>query len=242
MLSTIISIPQGGMLTPSKYYDNIAYIGIMSPYKDHIGGTEKGITIHPGYQFHYDGLTKWRQGQNDLLREGLKYKEDGSIMAFLWTIERIVVNSFIVLFFPILGLFGIWMVYKKNLKNNYKDPEIYNTPPITYLLIFGVSAFAFGLFINLPFSLNGYKWELTRFMIPGIAFGMVSFYIFLENITSKYRKGKAIMGLVVLFMVAGPLITQTTKSVKNLVESDLSYKINALVSTGPYINDKFCKK
>ena len=48
LLTSIISIPMGGMLTPEFFQTNLEYYGLMSP-----SGNSSGLQVYPGYPYHF---------------------------------------------------------------------------------------------------------------------------------------------------------------------------------------------
>lgn len=232
LLSAVLFIPQGGMLTPSSQHTEVNYSGMMSVSNAREGKAtehgikEKGVIIYPGYPFHYDGIFGWKSGQTQLLEEALEYKKSliKNISSFVWTLERVVINSIVVLFFPIAGL-----IYLKKYRSN---PKVYNKNEVDYLYFFGLLFFIFGLLISFPFSLNGYKWELSRFMIPGIAVGMLGFSLFVVNQMKKTKKRKVLVIFISSVVMFGPISTQLVVVGLN-ISSDFSSKMSLLLSSGP---------
>ena len=204
LLSAVLFIPQGGMLTPSSQHTKVNYPGMMSVSNAREGKAtehgikEKGVIIYPGYPFHYDGIFGWKSGQTQLLEEALGYKSNltENIPSFVWTLERVAINSIVVLFFPMAGL-----IYLKKYRLN---PKPCSKSEVDRLYLFGLLFFIFGLFISFPFSLNGYKWELSRFMIPGIAIGMLGFSLFVLDQMKKNKEKKGAYNIYIFYCNVWP--------------------------------------
>jgi hypothetical protein len=235
------------MLTPSLFQDNIksAELSTLSSrvttnehkefaqQKDFI---VEGVKIYPGYPFFYDGIQAWKPGQHSLLYEALSMKKNlaENFSSVIWIIEKIFINSLIVLFFPIIGLVLIvyWHQMLKKSSNKF-----YKKNRVSFLRNYTGLAFVFGTCFTFFFSFNGYKWELSRFMIPFVTFGMISCFIVLSNLL-KFRK---IFLFLIFFSVAGPLFSQGLKSQKNIVNIHKE-KINLFLSPGQKVSKSICLK
>ena len=242
LLSTFLFVPHGGMLTPSTYHTNINYIGMMSVADSRregkvaaeYGVNEKGLTVYPGYPFHYDGISGWKSGQKPLLKKALEYKKNltKDISSFVWTLEKVVINSIVVLFFPMAGL--IYLRRKCKLESSISEKY-----SLDYLYLFGILTFIIGLLISFPFSLNGYKWELSRFMIPGIAIGMLGFSLFIVNQMKRTVKNRVLAMTISFMMIFGPVVTQLTVANINIFDNP-SMKMDLLLSSGPGKSEYTC--
>jgi hypothetical protein len=253
-ISLVYFVPQGGMLTPSLFQDNIKSAGVYSffskintnEHKEFLQRTNsirEGITFFPGYPFFYDGIQAWKPGQqsllkeaNSLLKEALSTKENltENFSSFIWIIEKIFINSIIVLFFPILGLVLI-VYWQQMLKKN--SNKFYKKRRVIFLSNYTILTFVFGAGFAFFFSFNGYKWELSRFMIPFITFGMISYFIALSNLL-KFRK---IILFLIFFSVTGPLFSQGLRSQKNILNIHQE-KINLFLSPGQKESKSICLK
>ena len=246
-ISLVYFVPQGGMLTPSLFQDNIKSPELstlssrvttnehkeFAQQKDFI---VKGVKIYPGYPFFYDGIQAWKPGQHSLLYEVLSMKKNlaENFSSVIWIIEKIFINSLIVLFFPIIGLVLIvyWHQMLKKSSNKF-----YKKNRVSFLRNYTGLAFVFGACFTFFFSFNGYKWELSRFMIPFVTFGMISCFIALSNLL-KFRK---IFLFLIFFSVTGPLFTQGLKSQKN-ISNIHKEKINLFLSPGQKVSKSICLK
>jgi hypothetical protein len=115
IISIIYFIPQGGMLTPIKLQENFSNEAILSFFQDRSSNQygKLNLSIVPGYMFQYDGLSysKWKNGQEEntkkiqYLKEKIKKDFFSNFNILLWQLEKILIDSFVVLFFPIAGLY-----------------------------------------------------------------------------------------------------------------------------------------
>ena len=245
IISLVYFVPQGGMLTPSLFQDNIKRPELLTlsskattnkhkEFAQQKYFIQEGIIVFPGYPFFYDGMQAWKPGQYSLIQEALLMKKNLSenFYSFIWIIEKIFINSLIVLFFPILGLVLIvyWhQMFKKNSNKFYKKKRV------SFLINYTGLAFVFGVCFTFFFSFNGYKWELSRFMIPFITLGMITCFIALSNLL-KFSK---IFLILIFFSVTGPLFSQGLKSQKNILNIQQE-KINLFLSSSQKQSKSIC--
>lgn len=166
--SSVIAIPQGGMLTPKKLHENLNIPGMMS-----ISSMDKNsISIAPGV-FHYsqyiDTFHRDRYDSNIIeMAKSFKNKDYRLVLLYL---EDIFVMSLRMLFFPISGFILLFLYSNKLIQ----DEE--NLYLVNFIKISGVVFFAVGFLISFPIAISGHKWELVRFLIPGIVLGLFSFIL-----------------------------------------------------------------
>jgi hypothetical protein len=106
-----------------------------------------------------------------------------------------------------------------------------------FLINYTGLTFVFGVCFTFFFSFNGYKWELSRFMIPFITFGMITCFIALFNLLKFSR----IFLILILFSVTGPLFSQGLKSQKNILNINHE-KINLFLSPSQKESKSICFK
>lgn len=201
LLTSIISIPMGGMLTPEFLQTNLEYYGLMSPL-----GNSSGLEVYPGYPYHFGNPNEWALGQLSLLKELQMYIQQGlsGYSYSIWVLEQIIFNSVRVLFFPLLGIIAFYFLPKK-LENSAKQEDT-ELPTFKNFFVFGLLLFFIGFIICFPFAMNGYKWQFARFMVPGIAVGMFGFSLFVLYLVDKYKKtGRYIFICLVFTVLVGPL-------------------------------------
>ena len=201
LLTSIISIPMGGMLTPEFLQTNLEYYGLMSPL-----GNSSGLELYPGYPYHFGNPNEWALGQLSLLKELQMYIQQGlsGYSSSIWVLEQIIFNSFRVLFFPLLGIIAFYFLPKK-LANSAKQEDT-ELPTFKNFFVYGLLLFSIGFIICFPFAMNGFKWQFARFMVPAIAVGMFGFSLFVLYLVDKYKKiGRYIFICLVFTVLIGPL-------------------------------------
>ena len=201
LLTSIISIPMGGMLTPEFLQTNLEYYGLMSPL-----GNSSGLELYPGYPYHFGNPNEWALGQLSLLKELQMYIQQGlsGYSSSIWVLEQIIFNSFRVLFFPLLGIIAFYFLPKK-LANSAKQEDT-ELPTFKNFFVYGLLLFSIGFIICFPFAMNGFKWQFARFMVPAIAVGMFGFSLFVLYLVDKYKKiGRYIFICLVFTVLVGPL-------------------------------------
>jgi hypothetical protein len=244
IISIIYFIPQGGMLTPIKLQENFSNEAILSFFQDRRSNQygKLNLSIVPGYMFQYDGLSysKWKNGQEEntkklqYLKEKIKKDFFSNFNILLWQLEKILIDSFVVLFFPIAGLYLFRQSFYINSKNQRE--KFIDRIKRQYFFFYSVFALLFGISFNLIFGVNSYKWEFTRFMVPFIALGLLQFYI---SIWKLYAKNLIFFCVLISFILCGPILSQLIRSKENLQNLDTN-KLNLFFSNHPKINPESC--
>lgn len=117
---------------------------------------EKGLAIGLGIPAYFSQNGQWIS---------VVYQSHSII-----TIET-VFKSIGLLLFPLIGVIYLIHVSKKSFSDSY----------IKTIAYVGGATFILGFMIVFTFTLHNYKWELSRFLMPGIAIGMVGFAILVMN-------------------------------------------------------------
>ncbi len=244
IISIIYFIPQGGILTPPKLHEKLPNEAILSFFQDRYLNQygKLNLSIVPGYMFFYDGSSyiKWKNGQEENYKKisslKIKIKEDffSNFNILLWELEKILIDSFVVLFFPIAGLYLFSQSFYINSKNQRE--KFIDSIKRQYFFFYSVFALLFGISFNLFFSVNSYKWEFTRFMTPFIALGLLQFYI---SIWKLYSKNLIVFFLLISIILCGPILSQLIRSKENFQNLDTN-KLNLFFSNHPEINPKSC--
>jgi hypothetical protein len=249
-ISFLIMTPLGGMLTPSYFFTEISYSGILK-----MGSR---LEISPGIGFHYGWVGNWEFGLTNLTNFAKNITAPLENIEFLnklpWHIEQIVFTSLRVHFFTIIGLIFLFL-YSNYLflKNNtfIEDPD--KVSLLKNMSIFGILFFIIGFTLAFPFSLNDNKWALTRFLLPAITIGMFGNAIVVGKIIEYNRRNifrVLIIIFILFFSLFGPMINSTLIIVSNGLNlyDQKNYKINFnhLLSSGPEVfsyncNDVKCK-
>ena len=221
--SSVIAIPQGGMLTPKKLHENLNIPGMMS-----ISSMDKNsISIAPGV-FHYsqyiDTFHKDRYDSNIIeMAKSFKNKDYRVVLLYL---EDIFVMSLRMLFFPISGFILLFLYSNKLIQ----DEE--NLYLVNFIKISGVVFFAVGFLISFPIAISGHKWELVRFLIPGIVLGLFSFILiaflsFKKKINHFKLKVCGLFILMSLAPVTDFILTINQRFIENSNPKILKEKLEA---------------
>lgn len=236
MLATAISLPQGGMLTPKKLLTKIDYPGVMSLT------SQEEFRLRPkfGVPFHFGWAGEWTYGLTKPHAELWETYQDKSSFIrqyFLWLAEQIIFTSLRILAIPIIGL-SYWLYFRKREERRMSPFNISTDEIAIYGFIFLLS----GFMMSFPLSINQYKWELSRFLIPGIAIGMLGFTLAsLAALTSSFKYKKSILWFIGIFVLGGPVANIALLTTKNVVgisrDSERNPKeyLDALIRRGPAI-------
>lgn len=245
LLATLIAVPQGGMLTPKSMQSAANVPGLMTTASS--GEKNKtGVNIAPGVPFVYGWGGTWKSGQGLFYPEMKANLENwrANLIPILWIFEQLFFTSLRVLFFTILGLIGFFVLLRN--KGTAALPKIgIAVPSYRTLGILGAYTFSIGFIINFTISLNGYKWELSRFMIPGVLLGMLGFALCtLSYIAKRSRSALQLSAAICLLVTCGPLvnfIATTAKNAPGLINSvAISDRLHVFNGPGPQIDRGYC--
>lgn len=192
ILFTLIGRFQGGMLAPAGLISKTDIPGMMSLSEESKNDPvdSKKISLLPYLQQNVGYAGHW-----------VLWPQNSSVesVAIPFVLEEWVWSAVRTLFFPLIGIGGLLIGLIRKRINFGNDGLIYYST-LTTLVIFGG-----GLFVTYLFKLNGYKWELTRFLIPGLYLSMVSFVIYINKLVQKGSRFKNVVIAVILVLpLAGP--------------------------------------
>lgn len=206
-----IGILLGGMLTPQFLVNKNADIpGTMTIIKE----GAKNIELAPVLPYVYPTINEsshsvyFYSDLREIRSKGLNININ-SIPGILFLLEAMLWDSLRIIFFPFISfvfLFFYLFYYNKennreNIKENNKDIE-----NIKFLYIASIITFLIGFFIAYFFIIQGRKWELSRFLIPGYGLGLICLGISL-NFLKKLIKNKilliSIFFIILLFLFFG---------------------------------------
>ncbi|MGK5008325.1 hypothetical protein [Janthinobacterium sp. MDB2-8] len=246
IVAALVAVPQGGMLTPKSMQTLGDVPGLMSTSNS--GETKlPGIHLVPGVPFHFGWGGDWKSGQNGYLKEAKIYLEHPklNLMPLLWIIEQLFFTSLRILFFPIAGLIAIFLIWRKaGIPSNTQHYPI--TPSHATLSIFGIYTFLIGFLIDFTLLVNGYKWELSRFMIPGILIGMLGFSLYAIGFVDRnLKKGRYFLAATVFIMICGPIVNLFATTAKNITDTpgspSMAERIKYFNGAGPTIEQNYCR-
>jgi hypothetical protein len=238
LLVTLISVPEGGMLTPSKMQNVIPLVGMQS-----VGNSQAGIRLNPWVPFYITIKSGWEDG-NDQTRwfrgEGLftVYKDaHRHISERIYFYEQTIFMGLRNLFFPTFGIAVLFLLLRN--KDLYKG-EIQHFKMLKAIYTLGAFFLACGVIISYPVMVNSYKLELARFLIPGITIGLLCFIL---SLTFSIKLGLKNLKIILLILggisTLGPISNSVSRVVTHIaVFTDLPFK--QLVSSGEPVYDELC--
>jgi hypothetical protein len=197
LLFAYIGSNMGGMLFRSKLNKHTNTIqGNMT-----IDSPEKKFSIQPTQPYFIYGNSHWEPldrslGEDKPLKKSVNtFILNPTFLNFvtlfyriLWLIETNLWIMLKVLGTPIFGLIILLYLSKNYSRNKYLVPFI----KYSLIILF------FGILISFSFSVSSYKWELTRFLIPGVFLGMISISIFLFNFNLNRKLSYLVSILLIL--------------------------------------------
>lgn len=185
----------GGMLMPPRYIEDTGLPHIMSTT------TSYPTTVDPFCPFvvleSKGGLTDW----DHMYRPYGEWEQRlaaAPIRAFLFWTETRFWETLRIFFFPILGMAlatGIW------LRRRELPPAIAGWLPI--LSISAVVLFVPGYLLCFTLRYHGYKWELSRFVFPGVLVGLVCLVVALHLLIRPLASRPLRVSLWTLVLFAG---------------------------------------
>lgn len=238
IIVSILGIFLGGMLTPK--FLQVEFSGqILQTLFSKSSALGDGLKIIPGIPFYFGSMsTGWFFGNMDLLKaaQNILSDSDLKISNLIWTVESIFFNSVRILAIPLIGI--IFLVFRLNYKKfrfSFHDTDYQKFCFITFLL------FIFGFIISFFVSFNGYKWEFSRFLIPGYFLSYIAFCLFLEYLVVQGKISIVIFNTIIFLVVFAPLfdflltIFNNASYIINNSESLINFFGN-----GPFIDKSSC--
>ncbi len=204
--SLIISIPQGGMLTPSSLQDKPEIDGMVQLFAEHTKDNPL-IRVNPGLLFHIHHIDTFDSSNHYERRKFIEVLlNKPNLQQFklaLFYFEETAITSIRMLFFPITGFILLFLYFNRFKERYHIGSDIFD---IRLLKTLGLSVFLIGFFIAFFFDIRGFKWEMSRFTIPGIVFGMFSFILFIFLIIQNNRSNIRLKILVLIIVTSiGPV-------------------------------------
>jgi len=207
-LGIAIGVCQGGILTPSSCCDKLAIPGALSP------PLERRLVIEPYLMFIYShfgemsfSIDMYKEDTETILA---KRHAIGGKQAFRSIAFRIEVNlweSIRILFFPIAGIVLLWLAitfWKR--KDIYRDDEIFFLKELVFSAFL---TFILGYMIAFLVRYSHLKWELTRFLIPGVLLGVICMVLFLGFWVKSSTKRSLIVAIclgITFAATIGPIV------------------------------------
>jgi hypothetical protein len=250
VFSALMAIPQGGMLTPKVMQTALDIPGLMS-VQGYAGSQVKyrGVKVMPGTPFHFGSANEgWSSGQLSFLKEAQGYAANWkkNFFKIVWIFEQIFFTSLRVLFFPIVGIVVLFIMYRRNPDHVELKQKTITLPSYKVFYIFGGYTFIIGFIIEFSLMINGYKWELSRFLIPGMTIGMLGVSLCALTLFNKRWNYGRHWFVVLLFVITiGPTISLLVASVNNvrysIRDNTFTTKFQTFLGKGPVIDHAYCR-
>jgi hypothetical protein len=102
-----------------------------------------------------------------------------------------------------------------------------------------------GFIICFTVMVNGFKWELSRFLIPGMTIGMLGFSLYvLMLLKREFKTNRFWIYMIIFIIFCGPILDLFGTSLKNGI--DLYGKVEHKASKyffgpGPIIEHRYCR-
>lgn len=238
LIVCIYGITLGGMLTPKIFQVDFSSQVVQTLYSKS-SSLGDGLKIIPGIPFYYGSMSSgWNFGNIDLLKaaQNILSEPDLKLANLIWTIESIFFNSVRVLSIPIIGIiFLIFHLKLNKVKFSFKDNEYFKFCFITFLF------FTIGFIINFFISFNGYKWEFSRFLIPGYFLSYIAFCLFLEYLFIEKKISFLIFIFIFILVIFGPFLDFLLTIINNFYNmiNNLDF-LNKFFGVGPLFNKDYC--
>ena len=249
VLGVCIGATQLGPFLPSSLREEVGVWTITpllpSPLRKEVGGWTvhgvAGITIRPSVRYLISHWTK-----NPYLLAS-SYREtyvkartigwDEVYRRLVWLFEGQFWASVRGYGFPLLGCFLLWL-YLRRPRGELDRQRL----ALSVWLLLSLFAFGFGYAIFFSFALDGMKWWLARFLVPGSTMALIclSFVALhhLQNIRPVARK--ALWIFLVVTATWGPVVELASVGFRNFVASahvdPIGRRLNLLVDIrGPFL-------
>jgi hypothetical protein len=228
LIFVLAGLTQGGLLTPEQMCDNVEIPGVTGA----VNNNRRGPSIHAMFEFPYFHLYqgKWVYGMFYEKREiyqaieedkksvnkPVEYSLYDMYYALWYEIENDFFNSLRITFFPLFGLVLPWFI--SGFRKVSLDDDLSN---IKKLWFASLVIFLLGYFIVFLGDFNGYKWELSRFMLLGYAISPICFLAGMNIILKKISKRNSwlIIFIVMFVMTFGPITLVISQIRKNVFDS-----------------------
>jgi hypothetical protein len=186
LVGTGIGAVSGGMFLPKSWVAPIDIPGMMQ--------VPASITIHPGQPYLTSHYGKWRWGNMpNTPDDNLAFTEINQgngridrVRRYILLFESRTWESFRLLFFPLIGIIAGLLL---------RPTHTISTWAKSSLLALGL-----GFIICFSISIGDKKWELTRFLLPGIMTGLITGAALILVLHEKL-KSKVSQSFVVLLLI-----------------------------------------
>ncbi len=206
ILSLVLALFEGGMLTPSGLTEQVLIEGVMTMEGADGAKSNEGIAIVPvmNYQFSRRPGELWGLGQNasfisETLHCAVEGWHNGEWYVALYALSALWWDSIRIIFWPFLGVLGVGIA-------SYRDKR---SKKATYWAIVGVSVLTVGYPVAFFISYNAYKWAFSRFMMPFYLIGMLFLTVLLGRAWEKKGLCRLIGGFSFLVILLGQILDRS---------------------------------
>lgn len=219
LVTCLLGILEGGMLTPSGLVDEVSIEGVMTVAGPDEGQTGGGIIIVPVMNYQFSNAPGVLGG----LGVGLPYMEKmmdcavdalhhGEWYLLFYALAGLWWDSVRIMFWPFLGVLGIGLLayHRRN------DKEI------GFWAMAGFGTLSVGYVVDFFISLNSYKWALSRFAMPFYFLGMLFMAVLLGQAWIGKRKLYRLLGAgSVLIILLGQVLDKALILYGNCTQNDI---------------------
>lgn len=200
VVMSVAGSTMGGMLSPKSLQDNVDIPGVMKVEKTGYTGINPAFPYWRGIAGNWQiSISDHAVSRRELLADARTNKSMDALHELYYRAETDLFSVMRVSFFPILGTVMLWRIVRRMKADG----------PHALKDLWFVSSFSLlcGIAISFSIMLNGYKWELSRFLIPGYLLGLVSFVVALDSMLDGTTKAKArmIVAAALVAMTFGPV-------------------------------------
>ncbi|MBF0135250.1 MAG: hypothetical protein HQL65_03360 [Magnetococcales bacterium] len=259
LIGSVCGAWMGGMLTPKKLQDSYnipsmrglsnlkgpvlklsVYLPFNYPYPKNYFGWLPGLLPPYAEPFPDEFILQADKNSSLAIQYIMKEKNVQAFQEILWSrmemmIWTAITTAFRVAFFPILGFVFLGsLLYSLGKKQIQSHPLL---PQLTQMHLFwtmGLLVFVFAFTLNFLFEYHGLKWELTRFLAPGYAMGMIFFILWFHFMVEKFQYNRLYWTILAFIMSVGPLLRMIDIVHANVFSvntfDNLAYRISLLLS------------
>jgi len=170
-VAVLIGMSQGGMLAPKRLREKLDIKGVMSP------DNRQKHKLYPVMPYRLRPYDKLGMGPFGWEKDFSESYSSDNLFIKMWQFESFLWDSLRIAFYPILGmiLFGFFVILTTYTNCINKDIHLRYNYLLSAKNIYFISILSFvqGYFITFFWVISAFKWELTRFMIPGYCLGMI---------------------------------------------------------------------
>lgn len=237
VLALIIAIPAGGMLTPQVLRTPLDFAGLMAP-------TElASLRLVPTLASYIVGSSDWvpawsfRPAEEALFGNG-----PFSDAMRLWAIEERIWAGVRTTFWPMLGTVILLRQSRSRVCQGGNENGARGHRSLGVISAYFLSV---GWIVSFPLSLGDYKWELSRFLIPGLYLGLVSLVVALFAWSQCGGRSRAVVSAILLSaVVIGPMSNFAQSAIQRVTDirsPEGKVALQVFVGQGPEIEEALCR-